>query len=245
MKRTYPIVALCVSVGALLVAACSGDAELFGSGNGTGAGGTGTTTSTTTATTTTTGVPTTTTSTGVTTTSSDTGGTTTTTDTGSGGSGGSSTGSCLHALCEYGLPLVPGCTDCVGAICAADPFCCATTWDYLCIDSALQACGLDCGAAQGDCEPQYQDAPGYLACEQGPATCSFGFDDTQYSCRQICRYFGGECVAAYNDAGGCERAEELGCNFVGYESAICVCSRGCGLGPACTDQQTCNGGSCY
>ncbi|HMN95204.1 MAG TPA: hypothetical protein PKC43_02455 [Phycisphaerales bacterium] len=41
----------------------------------------------------------------------------------------------------------PGCSDaaCCEAICTADPFCCTTTWDALCVDAAWLGCA-GCGA---------------------------------------------------------------------------------------------------
>lgn len=242
MERPVPLLAATALLGALLAAACASDADLFGTGSG-GSGGTGATTSTPT---TTSAGGTTSTPTG-TETGSATGtatGSTTGTPTGGGGSGGSSTTNCAHDVCELGGALASDCADCVSDVCDADPFCCANRWDYWCVDAAADACSEDCGAGLGDCGAQYGQAPGYVDCGGGAVTCTFGFQNNQYSCGQVCRYDGGECVGAYNNEGQCGFAEELGCQFVGFESALCICSRGCGVGPACPDNQSCSDGSC-
>lgn len=46
----------------------------------------------------------------------------------------------------------PGCNDpvCCQAVCAADPFCCDTEWDSLCVNNAAELC-LGCTADAGDC----------------------------------------------------------------------------------------------
>ncbi len=50
---------------------------------------------------------------------------------------------CDHDPCETGGLLNPGCSPCVQAICQADPYCCNTEWDQICVDQALvsPACG--------------------------------------------------------------------------------------------------------
>lgn len=46
-------------------------------------------------------------------------------------------GGCAHDECVAGPPLDATCSACAGAICAADPFCCDTDWDSLCVDDAV------------------------------------------------------------------------------------------------------------
>jgi hypothetical protein len=45
----------------------------------------------------------------------------------------------------------PGCSDaeCCNAICAADPFCCETSWDIVCADAAVASCA-GCSGGGGD-----------------------------------------------------------------------------------------------
>jgi hypothetical protein len=58
------------------------------------------------------------------------------------------TGTCTHSLCTAGSALVNSCdsvkADCVSAVCAADPFCCATAWDGLCVQEVETVCGNNC-----------------------------------------------------------------------------------------------------
>jgi hypothetical protein len=57
-------------------------------------------------------------------------------------------GTCAHSLCSSGPALVNSCdgtkADCVSAVCAADPFCCATSWDGLCVQEVETVCGNNC-----------------------------------------------------------------------------------------------------
>jgi Zn-dependent metalloprotease len=62
-----------------------------------------------------------------------------------------SQGSCAHTLCTTGAPLAAGCDSppsfpsCAGAICSADPYCCATAWDDTCTSEVATICGKNCG----------------------------------------------------------------------------------------------------
>ncbi len=60
--------------------------------------------------------------------------------------GGSGAGSCF----ETGSPFCND-ADCCNAVCAADPFCCATSWDSLCVDGAYDLCATCGGAGAGSC----------------------------------------------------------------------------------------------
>lgn len=44
--------------------------------------------------------------------------------------------SCSHKLKETGVALVAACCSCAARICAADPYCCTTAWDRLCVNEA-------------------------------------------------------------------------------------------------------------
>ena len=62
---------------------------------------------------------------------------------------------------------LPGCMDpaCEAAVCAADPFCCDSSWDDLCVDEAGGLCVL-CGAGSSDCcAPQESPGCSDLPCE--------------------------------------------------------------------------------
>ncbi len=65
---------------------------------------------------------------------------------------------CGHALCATGAKLFSGCATnaatnkCVQDICAADAFCCANTWDALCITEVRTICkSLTCAESAGAC----------------------------------------------------------------------------------------------
>jgi len=53
-------------------------------------------------------------------------------------------GCCAHDICVTGVALVNGCHPCVSSICGVDPFCCATSWDSLCVGEVSSVCGLAC-----------------------------------------------------------------------------------------------------
>jgi hypothetical protein len=55
-------------------------------------------------------------------------------------------GSCGHPLCETGAALTSGCdpNGHVAAICAADPYCCSTAWDSLCVAEVASVAGKTC-----------------------------------------------------------------------------------------------------
>ncbi len=65
--------------------------------------------------------------------------------------------SCAHALCLEGVALDPACDPCVTAICApfADPSCCTSDWDDVCVNQVEIFCGaLDCDACgDSSCGP--------------------------------------------------------------------------------------------
>ncbi len=74
---------------------------------------------------------------GGTTSSSSGGGTTSST-----GSGGGST--CTHPICTAGVKLTKACDPCAASICAADPYCCGTKWDSICVGEVASVCGQIC-----------------------------------------------------------------------------------------------------
>ncbi len=155
-------------------------------------------------------------------------------------------------MCEIGPPLVDGCEPCVTSVCAADSYCCATYWDATCLQEVFTYCGIDCwgtggsgaGGGAGSCDDQYDQAPSYSLCQEAPSTCQFSASVSQYSCHEVCTYFGGECFDTYNNQGPCGLGTHLDCNTKGYQSVICICSRGCGNGPPCTLPSVCVNGVC-
>ena len=63
---------------------------------------------------------------------------------GSGGSGGGGKSTCAHSECTSGKKLTASCDDCVSTTCSLDSYCCANTWDSVCISEAELVCGLSC-----------------------------------------------------------------------------------------------------
>ena len=55
--------------------------------------------------------------------------------------------SCAHDKCSTGGTLNSSCDPCVAQICSVDPFCCATSWDSLCVSEVQSVCGESCGGA--------------------------------------------------------------------------------------------------
>jgi hypothetical protein len=80
----------------------------------------------------------------------------------------------LHDKCTSGSAL-PGTPDaCVSAICAADPFCCNTAWDGLCVSEVRTVCdSLTCPEANGTCGHSLCDAGASLvnSCDSTKADC--------------------------------------------------------------------------
>jgi vibriolysin len=57
-------------------------------------------------------------------------------------------GACTHNICTTGVKLVSGCDSaksaCVAKICAADAYCCGTSWDATCVGRVATNCALNC-----------------------------------------------------------------------------------------------------
>jgi subtilisin-like proprotein convertase family protein len=52
--------------------------------------------------------------------------------------------SCAHSECATGAKLASGCDPCVTSICASDSFCCASSWDSICVGEVTSICGSTC-----------------------------------------------------------------------------------------------------
>lgn len=50
------------------------------------------------------------------------------------------TSTCAHDLCTTGTKLKSGCSACATAVCAQDPYCCATSWDGTCVSETDDDC---------------------------------------------------------------------------------------------------------
>jgi len=51
---------------------------------------------------------------------------------------------CTHEICATGSALISGCESCVTQICASDSFCCANSWDSICVGEVSSICGVSC-----------------------------------------------------------------------------------------------------
>ncbi|HEX4419730.1 MAG TPA: S8 family serine peptidase, partial [Kofleriaceae bacterium] len=51
---------------------------------------------------------------------------------------------CSHLLCNTGAKLVSGCNSCATEICSEDSFCCASSWDSICVSEVGSICDLSC-----------------------------------------------------------------------------------------------------
>ena len=239
MNRFVPLAVASLLFGVTVAPACSTDTRLFGEG-GTG-GGTSTSTSGTggSSSTSTSG-----TGGGTSTSTSGTGGGTSTSTSGTGGGGGAP--NCPHDFCDEGGSLSVECDPCVAQICGQDPFCCDTNWDNVCVSEVWSICQFDCAPNLIDCDSQYSGGTvGYYLCAQTADICDFGFNNGQVSCGTVCQTHGGECLGMFNNNGECGHSQtNYGCGSVGFQTSICVCTRGCGGNPPCGNGQTCVNGSC-
>jgi len=54
-------------------------------------------------------------------------------------------GSCSHPICATGGKLTASCDTCAAQICAADSFCCSSSWDATCVNEVASVCHQSCG----------------------------------------------------------------------------------------------------
>lgn len=101
---------------------------------------------------------------------------------------------CPHDRCTEGSPLDASCGGCEATICAADPYCCDTAWDDLCVREVRTICGeatcpeadgncahglctigdaltIDCDAAQSDCVDAICAVDSFCCTNSWDATC--------------------------------------------------------------------------
>jgi len=67
---------------------------------------------------------------------------------------------CAHSECEKGATLEASCSPCATAVCNYDAYCCATSWDALCVSEAEQLCKDVCKAPE-------QPACAHSECKKG------------------------------------------------------------------------------
>ncbi|MFT3841054.1 MAG: hypothetical protein QM723_28945 [Myxococcaceae bacterium] len=67
---------------------------------------------------------------------------------------------CAHGLCSTGTKLTSTCDSCAASICAADSYCCNTSWDSICVGEVSSVCHLNtcqasctgCVGSNGSCQ---------------------------------------------------------------------------------------------
>ena len=59
-------------------------------------------------------------------------------------SGGGGGGTCVHPICSTGGKLTSSCDTCAQKVCASDSYCCATSWDSICVGEVASICGESC-----------------------------------------------------------------------------------------------------
>ncbi len=124
--------------------------------------------------------------------------------------------SCAHSKCVVGDGLEDSCDPCVQTICTSAPSCCQDA---------------------SSCEQLYGSAPNFVDCVQTSTECHFRFRNTEYSCEQICAQAGGSCIDMFDNSGNCgiDPQDNPGCDYIGYNSAICMCTRPGGGGAWTSD----------
>ncbi len=105
--------------------------------------------------------------------------------------------------------------------------------------------GSDTDTEQPTCDEQYGDVADYAACIEDAEICEFHISTKLLdSCTDLCRDRGGECILVWDESRLCEHGgSEWGCDLV-FDTRICRCTRGCGLGPACPAGEDCTAGIC-
>jgi len=66
---------------------------------------------------------------------------------------------CEHSPCATGPALADHCSPCVIDVCAADPYCCASSWDALCVATARELCPGEPGCPAGPTNDECAAAP--------------------------------------------------------------------------------------
>lgn len=158
---------------------------------------------------------------------------------------GTGMNNCAHDKCDEGVALMNGCDPCVTQVCNYDPFCCTQQWDTQCTFAVQQICQVDCAPGLISCEDQYNAHPSVnFTCNQSGGVCDLNASILTQSCTTICQARGGACINAFNDQMQCGHGQELGCDYVGFQEVVCVCTRGCGGNPPCSSNQKCENGVC-
>lgn len=144
-----------------------------------------------------------------------------------GGCGGGGGGGNCHDQCETGVAMDPTCNACVSAICAADPFCCQSEWDSVCVDHVAEECDGECGG--GACSHDECSQGGPLAdgcsecvstvCAEDAFCCNTDWDATCVGeAETLCDVCGGGGGCAHDE---CQEGGPLDAGCSGCAGAVC------------------------
>jgi hypothetical protein len=141
-------------------------------------------------------------------------------------------GTCSHDQCTSGGPLDASCGTCVDTICQADPFCCTSAWDSICISEVGSLCGETCTAGCGDsicdaslgenCSTCVADCGGCPVPVCGDAKCDPAVGEDCSTCAADCGTCGGTCA---HDI--CVTGKPLDANCDKCAAAICAVDSFC------------------
>jgi hypothetical protein len=144
-------------------------------------------------------------------------------------------GAACHDQCVVGPALDPSCNACVTDICDNDPFCCANTWDQLCVDQVDTLCAGSCTGGACSHDECQQGGPLEAAC----STCATDVCDLDGFCcstdwDQQCVSEAEMLCPACAGGGGCAHDE---CVVGGPLDAACSACAGsvCGADAFCCD----------
>lgn len=131
----------------------------------------------------------------------------------------------------------PGCDgcDCEACVCAADNFCCATSWDSSCVASC-EGCGTVCPQPEpGDCEPgEVPDCIGGCIYDTWPGD---GICDSVLNCEET-NFDEGDCAPCYPSCEG----KNCGPDGCGGTCGACEGTEFCYPDGVC--QEPCGNGTC-
>ncbi|MGC4123279.1 MAG: lamin tail domain-containing protein [Myxococcales bacterium] len=139
-------------------------------------------------------------------------------------------GTCAHPTCSTGTKLVSGCDACVTKICAADSYCCSTSWDSTCVKEVATICGQSCTTCTPSCSGKTCGSDG---CGGTCGTCATGS-----TCSSS-----GQCVASCTPSCSGKTCGADGCGGTcGTCSGGTTCSSGGQCEASCTP--SCGGKAC-
>jgi hypothetical protein len=158
---------------------------------------------------------------------------------------GSCTGGsqCTHNQCTAGEALDASCNSCTAAVCFADPYCCQTEWDSVCVGEVQTECGGDCGGGGCIHDECVQGGPLTSSCSScasdvcsyDPYCCSTDWD------QQCIDEAESQCGISCGTTSGCGHDECLSGPQLADNCSPCVGAI-CDADPYCCDvawDQTC------